>query len=338
MIDNKLRKQVETFCQKISKDRLIVQGAGGNVSWKTNQHLWIKISGSWIEEAGKKDIFGSIQLDKLYNRICQKNFSIGPNLMDQKNLRPSIEVMLHAIIKKRFVFHLHMVEVVSELINNPQKLISKLKKHNLDVKIIPYRMPGEELAREIYYAIYDQINCDILFLENHGVVLFSDELNDIQSQIELIQSLCHKEISDIDSVSRKDTLDIYEAYAYRLLDDLQTNILVFKKDIFSRLDKLWPICPDHLVFLGPRPYLCSSDSEFQQLLKVSPRPLLIFYKNQGIYVDRDIFKNIHFIQLQSFVDILVRLDDYEDVPVISNDEIRKLLNFDAEKYRQNINN
>ena len=54
--------------------------------------------------------------------------------MDQENVRPSIEVMLHAIINKRFVFHLHMVEVVATLINNPEMLSAQLIKNNLNGK------------------------------------------------------------------------------------------------------------------------------------------------------------------------------------------------------------
>ena len=113
MTDHQIRNSVERLCHKISKDRLIIQGAGGNVSWKTDTHLWIKLSGTWIEDAQNKDIFGSIRRDKLNNLIHKENFFVAPTLMDQENVRPSIEVMLHAVIDKRFVFHLHMVEVIA---------------------------------------------------------------------------------------------------------------------------------------------------------------------------------------------------------------------------------
>ena len=131
MTDHQFRNSVQTLCEKISKDRMIVQGAGGNVSWKTDTHLWIKLSGNWIEDTQNKDIFGSISLDKLTELIEQQKFIVVPAMMDQDNVRPSIEVMLHAIINKRYVFHLHMVEVIATLINNPEMLLAQLIKNSL---------------------------------------------------------------------------------------------------------------------------------------------------------------------------------------------------------------
>lgn len=193
MTDHQLRTSVERLCHKISKDRLIIQGAGGNVSWKTDTHLWIKLSGTWIEDAQSKDIFGSIQLDKLNELISHKKFIVEPAMMDQDNARPSIEVMLHAIINKRYVFHLHMVEVVATLINNPVMLLDQLIKNNINAQTITYCNPGEELARAIYQALNSQPETDMLCLENHGVVLFSDDINEIESQISLLQNICQKE-------------------------------------------------------------------------------------------------------------------------------------------------
>ena len=170
MTDQQYRNSVQKLCQKISKDRLIIQGAGGNVSWKTGTHLWIKLSGTWIEDAHNKDIFGSISLNKLNELIEQQKFIVDPAIMDQDNVRPSIEVMLHAIINKRYVFHLHMVEVVAAMINHSENLLELLTKHDLRAQIIPYRMPGEELARVIHQTMRDHPGCELLCLENHGVV------------------------------------------------------------------------------------------------------------------------------------------------------------------------
>ena len=36
---------------------LLVQGAGGNVSWKEEDTLWVKASGTWLSDASAEDIF-----------------------------------------------------------------------------------------------------------------------------------------------------------------------------------------------------------------------------------------------------------------------------------------
>ena len=338
MTDHKFRTSVETLCKKISKDRLIIQGAGGNISWKTDTHLWIKLSGTWIEDVQSKDIFGSIQLDKLNELISCKKFIVEPAMMDQDNVRPSIEAMLHAIINKRYVFHLHMVEVVATLINDPEMLLAQLIKNNLNSQTIAYCKPGEELARAIYQAMKNQPETDILCLENHGVVLFSDDINQIESQISLLQKICEKKkFKNITISPQKKISKNIENAQYELLEDSKINLLIFRDDIYRELDNLWPICPDHLVFLGPRPYLYENIDQFKDSLSASLKPPLVFIKKQGIYFNVEIFSKIHFIQLQCFTDILLHLDHLNNVPVISKNEIQKLLNWDAEKYRQQMN-
>ena len=337
MTDQHHRNSVQILCQKISKDRLIIQGAGGNVSWKTETSLWIKLSGAWIEDAQNKNIFGSISLDKLNELIEQKKFFVDATLMDQDNVRPSIEVMLHAIIRKRYVFHLHMVEVVAALINESEQLLESLLKYDLTAQIIPYRKPGEELAAAVFQSMSLHPDCNLLCLENHGVVLFSDDINEIESQITLLQKICKKEIFRINKLSKQNISQVIYNTDYKLLDSSQMNSIVFSDEIYSQLNYLWPICPDHLVFLGPRPYLYDHFDTFLESVNASFQSPLIFVKNRGIYIHKDIFTKIHLIQLQCFVDILLRLDRYKGIPVIPNNEIQKLLNWDAEKYRQQMN-
>ena len=334
MTDHQFRNSVQTLCEKISKDRLIVQGAGGNVSWKTDTHLWIKLSGTWIEDAQNKDIFGSISLDKLSELIGQQKFIVDPTMMDQGNVRPSIEVMLHAIVNKRYVFHLHMVEVVAALINQSKQFLKSLIKHDLNAQIIPYRKPGEELAEAVFQSMNCYPDLNLLCLENHGVVLFSDDINEIELQIALLQKICKKDEFSINVLSKHSIPQAIHNTEYKLLDDLQMNSVVFSDEIYSQLNRLWPICPDHLVFLGHRPYLYDHFDDFLDSENTSFQSPLIFVKNKGIYIHKGIFTKI---QLQCFIDILLRLDRYEGIPVIPENEIQKLLNWDAEKYRQQMN-
>ena len=336
MDDYQFKSDVVKLCQKISKDRLIVQGAGGNVSWKTNLHLWIKLSGTWIKDAGTKEIFGSVHLEKLNNLILQQKFVFDPSLMDQDNVRPSIELMLHAIINKRFVFHLHMVEVVAALINNSERLLDHLAKHDLSAQIIPYYKPGEELAMAVYQTINKHQKTDLLCLENHGVVLFSDDINDIKSQVLLLQQICQIELTKIRPINNRFSNAIGNSQ-YELIDNLQINSLVFSDDLFAQLEHLWPICPDHIVFLGSRPYLYDAFEEFLESSNIEDQPRLIFVRKKGIYINKKNFTKIHFIQLQFFADVLSRLNRFHNIPVISETEIDKLLNWDAEKYRQQMN-
>ena len=62
IIDSKIDEQVKSFCARVGKDSMLVQGAGGNVSWKEGRVLWVKASGTCLADAKDKNIFVPIQL------------------------------------------------------------------------------------------------------------------------------------------------------------------------------------------------------------------------------------------------------------------------------------
>ena len=69
-------EQVRAFCDRIGKDPLLVQGAGGNVSWKDGDVLWVKASGTWLSDAIGKDIFVPVELAHLRQAIANQDFQV----------------------------------------------------------------------------------------------------------------------------------------------------------------------------------------------------------------------------------------------------------------------
>jgi len=104
-----IEKQVKVFCAQIGADPMLVQGAGGNVSWKDGDVLWVKASGTWLAHAESSDIFVPVKLAHLQDQLAKKNFSVSPKLYRASSLRPSIETLLHALLPHRVVAHLHPV-------------------------------------------------------------------------------------------------------------------------------------------------------------------------------------------------------------------------------------
>jgi rhamnose utilization protein RhaD (predicted bifunctional aldolase and dehydrogenase) len=47
----------------------LIQGAGGNTSFKTEENLWIKASGMWLSEAANNNIFVKLDLSVLREQI-----------------------------------------------------------------------------------------------------------------------------------------------------------------------------------------------------------------------------------------------------------------------------
>ena len=125
-LESDVRIQIEKMCVGLATNPLLVQGAGGNVSWKEDDTLWIKASGTWLSDAADDDIFIPTNLVHLRAALTQGNFDVTPIVTSESSLRPSIETLLHALMPQRVVVHLHAIDVLSHLVRDDLNLISKM--------------------------------------------------------------------------------------------------------------------------------------------------------------------------------------------------------------------
>ena len=173
-------KSIIKFCSKISKDELLVQGAGGNVSYKINDNeMLIKASGTWLEDASKKNIFVNVDLNKLMENINNNNFNKTPVILSKSKLKPSIETYLHAFFKHKVVVHLHAIEILSHLVRSNYELLFNKVLSEFKWINIPYFTPGTKLVKALKEKIGSE-SFDIIFLQNHGVVIGGKNIHDIE--------------------------------------------------------------------------------------------------------------------------------------------------------------
>jgi rhamnose utilization protein RhaD (predicted bifunctional aldolase and dehydrogenase) len=147
---NCIEKQMKAFCAQIGADPLLVQGAGGNVSWKDDDVLWVKASGTWLVEAETKEIFVPVNLAHLQDALAKRDFSVKPEVNSNSGLRPSIETLLHALMPHKVVAHLHAVEILAHLVQvNARQRIKSLVADSVKWIYIDYFKPGADLARAV---------------------------------------------------------------------------------------------------------------------------------------------------------------------------------------------
>ena len=140
-----VEKHVKAFCTLIGTDPLLVQGAGGNVSWKDDGILWIKASGTWLAEAESKDIFVPVNLIHLQSALSKQDFYVSPEMASSSDLRPSIETLLHALMPHRVVVHLHAVEILAHLVRtNARQKIQDLVGDAAKWILVDYFKPGAD--------------------------------------------------------------------------------------------------------------------------------------------------------------------------------------------------
>ncbi|HKW13042.1 MAG TPA: bifunctional aldolase/short-chain dehydrogenase [Candidatus Krumholzibacteria bacterium] len=175
----------------IGRESSLVLSGGGNTSVKaraadlfgeTTDILYVKGSGwdlAGIEPAG----FAPLRLDAV-RRMAEL-----PSLTDSKMVAmlkslsidpaapaPSVEAILHAIIPSAFVDHTHADAVVT-ITNTPEGMHRIGEIYGDRIFIVPYVMPGFELAREVFEMTRDVDWAELegIILMHHGVFTFGDD-------------------------------------------------------------------------------------------------------------------------------------------------------------------
>ena len=328
----KLRSSVEDLCDHIGKDHLIVQGAGGNISWKEDGVLAIKASGKRLSKAKEEDIFVFVDLNILKDDISRKKFDTNPKLSVNSPLKPSIETIMHALLPHKIVLHVHAVEPLARLVREDcEEELRVLLDPHLDWVIVDYVKPGASLALAINNSLLSKPDSNIIFLKNHGIVLGAETTEQILSLLKVINNSLSQEKAHIKAIDNRSSDDLLKDY--QLIEDDCIQNLVFSPHSFSRLNKYWVLYPDHVVFLGPHPYIYDSIDDFLLKLKdYKDMPELIFIQNVGVF-SLISFDQAKVEQLRCYSEVLIRQKANSRIRSLDEAEIAELLNWDAEKYR-----
>ena len=318
---------IKKYCEKIGTDPLLVQGAGGNISWKEGEILWIKKTGKWLGQARKKDIFIPVDLSHLRMEIDKGNFKVSPRTLKTGNHRPSIETLMHVLINRKIVVHLHAVEILAWLVRKKSN-IKSIMGDELSYVVVDYHKPGPDLAKAIFKKIRNKKDINIIFMKNHGIVIGGNDIVDIETKIYMLQKKFRQRlVSDSKTPDLKKVIITPSKQQYRLVDELKIQQLVFNKILFKRLLKDWALYPDHVVLIGRSPSIHKKIESFKGKSEI------IFIENTGVY-SKDRISNACREQLSCYYEILARQEEGEELNVLTPAQVEDLLDWDAEQFRK----
>lgn len=332
-----MRKNIENYCSIIGKNTDFVQGAGGNVSWKEDQTLWIKASGTWLSDANIQDIFVPVDLEDLRKQLSSGNFDVKPKNPTgySSELRPSIETVLHAVMPHKVVSHTHLINALFYLVQPSAKdKLEQVIPPELNWGIVPYSKPGPELGQSVYRLIQDS-PLDVIFLENHGVIIGGSSVEDVEKKYQILQKSLV--ISNINSATVFNTpTNAPEIKSYDRHSNSIHQGLALAPSIFELIADRWALYPDHIVFLGVAPNIYSNVDEFEKSLSRNMETIdYAIIPSIGVYVKTNINKN-KLAMLDFYYEILKRTAHIHELSKLKESDITTLLNWDAEKYRQQI--
>ncbi len=181
--------------KELSSDISLVQGAGGNFSVKVQGSDSFFVKGSGVSITNVDGGNGIVLCSK--KNISQSNSesSYNDNLSNsvlKGDGRPSMETGFHASLNGRVVIHTHPVYLNAILCSTEsERIIAELfdtgDGFGYDYEYLRYVTPGYKLHKELLWG-----DNNIVFLENHGLIVSSESVSHAVTTIKWINDECQK--------------------------------------------------------------------------------------------------------------------------------------------------
>jgi rhamnose utilization protein RhaD (predicted bifunctional aldolase and dehydrogenase) len=319
--------RLRTLSARVGSDPLLVQAAGGNTSLKDDGVMWIKASGTWLKDAMARDIFVPLDHAAILAALakndpaCESCTSFVRTDLNSTGLRPSIETTVHALMPQRVVVHVHCVNTIAWAIRADGELRLAEKLKGFDWAWIPYARPGLPLAGAIAGRMRKGVN--VLVLGNHGLAVAADSVEDAEALLDKVVAAVTRPVRAAAKVDRA-ALERQSAgtpYSPAVMDEthaLATDPLALKRGQHK------VFYPDHVVFLG-----------VGVATTFDGNPPLVAIPGVGVLIREDAKPAIEPMG-RCLADVMRRVEENDPLVSLTDEDVDRLVNWDAEKYRQTL--
>ncbi len=241
--------------------------------------------------------------------------------LNAAGLRPSIETTVHALMPQRVVVHVHCVNTIAWAIRGDaeQRLTEKLKSFNW--AFIPYARPGLPLANAIAARLKPGI--DVLILGNHGLVVAAENVAEAEKLLGRVVNVLTRPVRAIVPPDLAALNRICIGTDYAPSSNPETHALATDGLALER-GKNAVFYPDHVVFLGV--------GVATEIESAAP---LVAIPGKGVLLRRDAKSAIEPMG-RCLADVMRRIEADDPLTALDGEAIDRLVNWDAEKYRQSL--
>ncbi len=338
----------------------LTQAGGGNSSVKLeNGCMLIKASGYLLSDVEVDKGYSTVVTEqvavitKCKDIINEKNkrkrehlaASLVENATIDKENRPSIETILHSSLHK-FTLHTHSVVVNMITIQKNWKEILLDIFNDYEIGLIPYRTPGIDLGIELNKNLQDFKNTpNIIFLQNHGLIVSSERVKDISLLNEMILERIenylkidmnkYKLPNKISALLKSIDNNFYNI-TYLSDDSYLCERLKENKDLFFQA----PFCPDVFVFCGIGALEIENLEDSTNIKNYRENffelPKVIIFDQNIFFIAPNIKKAKEMEEVMKFHIMVLKNTLIKDKIFLEVDELAYLNNWEAEKFRQKL--
>ncbi len=361
------------FSNRYGKNPAFVLAGGGNTSYKTEDTLWVKGSGtslSTITEAG----FVKMDRSKLA-AIWQNTYSadqaereaavladmMSAKLPGEEAKRPSVETLLHDLFPQKFVLHVHpsAVNAITCSVNGEATVKAMFE----EAVWVDECEPGYILAagcrdKLAAYKAENGKDASVVFLQNHGI-FFAANCKDcldalVTSVMEKIEakftirpdfSPCESDRETAAKIAPVIRMSYDAEGAASVIYTANPTVLQFaaSREAFEVLRQ--PLSPDHIVYCKAEPLFIEDftpaaiKTAFDELTaRRSFKPKVVFAKGIGMFTVGASYKEAKTAAevWKDAMTVTVLAENYGGVRHMAPRLVDFIVNWEVESYRAKV--
>jgi rhamnose utilization protein RhaD (predicted bifunctional aldolase and dehydrogenase) len=227
---------------------------------------------------------------------------------------------------------------------NWKETLNKIFK-DIEIALVAYKTPGIELALELDKELqrFEDIP-KIIFLQNHGLIVTSNEKQDITKLTEYVLEKIESFLN-VDMSRYKLTNSITNLFNSI---ERNSNITYLSEDAFlneqlkknKKLFLTFPFCPDTLVYCGVNAIEIDNFTDLTNINNYktinNELPKVILHHKKVFFIASNIKKAKEIEEVLKFHIMVLIHNKNQNVNFLDREELAYLSNWEAEKFRQEL--
>lgn len=338
-----------------------VLAGGGNTSYKSEEFLWVKGSGTSLATIKAEDfvVLEREKLDKMWTanypeKEADREAAVLADMMAARvpgeSRRPSVETLLHNLFPQKFVLHVHPALVNG--LTCSQEGEKAMKRLFPKAVWVDACKPGYILAldcREKMNAYTQKTGeiCNLLFLQNHGIFFAGDTVEAIDEIANLVMDTLSKEVSVKPNLEE---ISYDAAYVAKLQAKLETlcggeSAVCFTASpaVLAYDPTTKSVSPDHIVYAKAKQLAIQNEEELEAAFAAfvaenGYQPRIVFVAGLGMFAcgtSKQAAATAQVVMLDA-IQVVSYAEAFGGVSPMAQELIDFIVNWEVESYRSKV--
>ena len=342
-------------------DSAYVLAGGGNKSYKNDKNLWVKGSGTSLATIKAEDfvVLERSKLDAMWSATypeeeAAREAAVLADMMaarvEGESRRPSVETLLHNLFPQKYILHVHPA-IVNGLTCSVEAAAAMERLVPAAVWVDACK-PGYILAVECKekmdaYKAATGKDCDLLFLQNHGIFFAGDTVEQVQALashvMDTLQGVVTKEPDMEPMAYDAAVVDQWKAEIGKLFADNAVVEFTVCPQVLAYDPATKSLSPDHIVYAKAKQLAVKTLTQLPEsyatfVAENGYKPKIVFVEGLGMFACGTSQQEAHtaLIVMLDAIKVVAYTEAFGGVSAMPDFLIDFIINWEVESYRSKV--